>query len=75
MLNTNNWKYEVGDLLCCPRGGADDVWGAVFVINKIQAQKPYYECWSQRANRLISLPKETIEEGWYVPKENNKKAT
>lgn len=70
MLNdlTLPWKYEVGDLVCAPRQTADNVWGTLIVMKRIVlSTTKYYECWSQKSNRMISMPKSTLEEGWYVP--------
>lgn len=67
------WKYEVGDLVCSPRGSADEVWGSLIIMKQmVTATTKYYECWSQKANRMISMPKKTLEEGWYVPTQKNK---
>lgn len=70
---TWTWKYEVGDLVCSPRRNTDDIWGTLLIMNRmVAATTKYYECWSQKANRMISMPKNTLEEGWYVPQEENK---
>ena len=67
---TWSWKYKVGDLVCSPRSNTDDVWGTLLVMKRmVTATTKYYECWSQKANRMISMPKKTLEVGWYVPKE------
>lgn len=71
-----SWKYEVGDLICCPRNSADEVWGSLIIMKRmIDSTTKYYECWSQKANRMISMPKDTLEKGWYVPKEKEKEVT
>ena len=70
-----SWKYEVGDLLCAPRQTADSVWGTLIVMERISNAVLHYECWSQNANRMISMPKRVLEEGWYVPKEKHKATT
>ena len=71
-----SWKYEIGDLVCAPRHSADDVWGTLIVMKRIVTSTvKYYECYSQKANRMISMPKDTLEKGWYVPKEKDKEAT
>lgn len=76
MSNTNSWKYEIGDIVCAPRQSADQIWGVLFVMERIQLTSvSYYECWSQKSNRVITMPKKTLEEGWYVPKEKDKEAT
>ena len=73
---TWSWKYEVGDLVCAPRHSADEVWGTLIVMKRVvTSATKYYDCWSQKANRMISMPKKTLEEGWYVPTEKNKEAT
>ena len=73
---TWSWKYEIGDLVCAPRHSTDEVWGTLIVMKRIvTSATKYYECWSQKANRMISMPKKTLEEGWYVPTEKNKEAT
>ena len=73
---TWSWKYEVGELLCNPRANTDDVWGTLIVMKRIiTSTVKYYECYSQKANRIISMPKNTLEESWYVPKEKDKEPT
>ena len=68
---TWSWKYDVGELVCSPRSNTDDVWGSLIVMKRIvTATIKYYECWSQKANRMIDMPKDTLEENWYVPKES-----
>lgn len=75
-MNEDKWKYDVGVLVCAPRQTADNVWGTLVVMKRIVASTvKYYECWSQKANRMINMPKKTLEEGWYVPKEKNKTTT
>jgi hypothetical protein len=72
---TWSWKYEIGDLLCCPRGNADNVWGTLIVTKRIvKSTIKYYECYSQKANRVIDMPKKALEKGWYVPKEKDKES-
>ena len=75
MLNdvTWSWKYKVGDLVCSPRGSTNEVWGSLIVMKcVVTATIKYYECWSQKASRMIDMPKRVLEENWYVPKEENK---
>jgi len=73
---TWSWKYEVGELLCAPRHNTDDVWGTLIVVKRVVTSTiKYYECYSQKANRVIDMPKDTLEKGWYVPKEKNKETT
>lgn len=73
----SSWKYEVGDLLCNPRTNTDNVWGALIVIRLVKntAKWGWYECYSQKTNRIISMPKDTLEKGWYVATQKEKKET
>jgi len=71
-----SWKYEIGDLVCAPRANTDNVWGTLIITKRVvTATLKYYECYSQKANRIISMPKNTLEESWYVPKEKDKETT
>jgi hypothetical protein len=72
MSNNNHdkqkWKYCVGDLVCCPRSSANETWGSLLVLQCVQTESiKYYECFSQKANRIISMPKKVLESGWYEP--------
>ena len=71
-----SWKYEVGDLVCAPRKNTDGIWGSLIIVQRVvTATIKYYECYSQNSNRIISMPKRVLEEGWYVPKEESKTTT
>jgi len=73
---TWSWKYEVGDLVCSPRKNTDGTWGSLIVVKRITTETiKYYECYSQKSNRIISMPKDTLEKGWYVPAEKDKETT
>jgi len=73
---TWSWKYEVGELLCNPRANTDDVWGALIIVKRVVTSTiKYYKCYSQKANRIIDMPKDTLEKGWYVPAQKNKTTT
>ena len=73
---TWSWKYEVGELLCSPRHNTDDTWGTLIIVKRVLTSTiKYYECYSQKTNRIISMPKDTLEKGWYVPEEKDKTTT
>lgn len=72
IMNEDKWKYDVGSLVCCPRSNANDTWGTLFILVRVKTQTiMYYECYSQKANRIISMPKKVLEHNWYEPGEEN----
>lgn len=66
-------KYNVGDLVACPRKTVEDMWGICIVLGSASVDNPmkeenltYYTLYSPVRNNIISMPQRVLEESWYL---------
>ena len=66
-------KYDIGDLIACPRKAVEDMWGICIVLGTGSVDNPmkeenfiYYKLYSPTRQNTIQIPEKVVDKHWYL---------